>query len=56
MEWPGIRSDEPVIYLSDRIEKFREVAFKQAELGKAYCVYLTPKELEEKREAATKKI
>ena len=55
MEWLGMISDEPVIYQSDRIERYREIVFKLVETGKAYYAFDTAEELEEKRKAAAVK-
>jgi glutamyl-tRNA synthetase len=57
MEWLGMLSDEPVVYQSDRITRYREVVSLLIEQKKAYYAFETPDELEAKRkEALTKKI
>jgi glutamyl-tRNA synthetase len=49
LRWLGIESDEPVVYQSDRHDRFRQVAHELMERGAAYSDFTTPQELEELR-------
>ena len=49
LKWLGIESDEPVVYQSDRHERFLTVAHELVERGAAYYDFTTPEELEEMR-------
>src|SRR4030095_1581245 len=57
MHWLGMDSDEPPVYQSDRIERYKEVVSELVRVGKAYYAFETPEELTEKRkESEAKKI
>jgi len=57
MKWLGMEPDEPIVYQSDRIQRYRDVVMELVELGKAYYSFETPEELEAMRkEAALKKV
>lgn len=57
LEWLGMESDEQVVYQSDRLDRYREIAMKLVEEKKAYYAFETYEELEAKRkESASKKI
>ncbi|MBI5058387.1 glutamate--tRNA ligase [candidate division KSB1 bacterium] len=49
LKWLGIESDEPVVYQSDRKDRFVEVAHELVKRGRAYYDFTTPEELEELR-------
>ncbi len=49
LKWLGIESDEPVVYQSDRHERFISVAHELVERGTAYYDFSTPEALEEMR-------
>ncbi|MCX6600185.1 MAG: glutamate--tRNA ligase [bacterium] len=46
LRWLGIESDEPVVYQSDRHDRFRQVARELVECGAAYQDFTTPEEIE----------
>jgi glutamyl-tRNA synthetase len=46
LRWLGIESDEPVVYQSDRHDRFREVVRGLLECGAAYPDFTTPEEIE----------
>lgn len=50
--WLGLRWDEGPYFQSERMELYREWAFKLLEEGKAYRCYCTPEELEQMRKKA----
>jgi glutamyl-tRNA synthetase len=52
MEWLGMVSDEPIVYQSDRIKRYKEIAKRLIEEKKAYYAFETTEELEVKRKAA----
>jgi len=57
MGWLEMNSDEPVVYQSDNLVRYREIVNKLIESGKAYYAFETASELDEKRkEAQAKKI
>jgi glutamyl-tRNA synthetase len=45
LRWLGIESDEPVVYQSDRHDRFREVVRELVERGAAYHDFTTPEEI-----------
>ena len=49
LKWLGIESDEPVVYQSDRHERFISGAHELVERGTAYYDFSTPEALEEMR-------
>jgi glutamyl-tRNA synthetase len=49
LKWLGIESDEPVVYQSDRKERFVEIAHELVKRGRAYYDFTTPEELDELR-------
>jgi len=49
MKWLGMESDEPVVYQSDNIQRYKEIIFRLLKEGKAYYAFETPEELKEKR-------
>ncbi len=51
--WLGLDGDEPALLQSSRAERHREVALDLVKRGVAYLCPVTPKELEERREAAS---
>jgi glutamyl-tRNA synthetase len=57
MDWLGMKSDEPIVYQSDRIERYREAVFELVKNKKAYYAFETSEELDTKRkESLAKKI
>ena len=50
MQWLGLESDRPVIYQSQRSERYRELIDRLLEEGKAYYCYCTREELDALRE------
>ena len=57
LKWLGMDSDEPVVYQSDRIARYREIVSKLVQEKKAYYAFETHEELEAKRkESESKKI
>jgi nondiscriminating glutamyl-tRNA synthetase len=55
LKWLGMESDEPVVYQSDNIERYKEIVKKLVENKKAYCAFETPEEIEAKRKEAIEK-
>jgi glutamyl-tRNA synthetase len=55
MKWLGMVSDEPVIYQSDKIERYREIVKKLTADKKAYYAFETSEEIESKRKEALEK-
>lgn len=57
MQWLGMDADEPVVYQSDHISRYKEIAELLVSTAKAYYAFETPEELDVKRkEAEAKKI
>jgi glutamyl-tRNA synthetase len=57
MNWLQMFADEPVIYQSDNIARYKEVVKQLLNSGKAYYAFESPEELDAKRrEAQVKKI
>ena len=54
MKWLGLDWDEGPFRQTDRMEIYRNYAFRLLEEGKAYRCYCTPEELEERRQKAMK--
>jgi len=54
LSWLGIHWDEGPYYQMDRMDLYREHAFRLLEAGHAYKCYCTPEMLEEKRKKALK--
>jgi len=54
MKWLGLDWDEGPFRQTERIETYRNYAYKLLEEGKAYRCYCTPEELEERRQTAMK--
>lgn len=54
LSWLGINWDEGPYYQKDRMELYREHAFRLLEAGHAYKCYCTAESLEEKRKKALK--
>ncbi len=52
MNWLEMFADEPVIYQSDNIARYKEVVKHLLESGKAYYAFETPEELDAKRKEA----
>jgi len=52
MEWLGLNFDDIPIRQSERLEIYREYANKLLDSGKAYRCYVSPEELEQKRQKA----
>src|SRR5512145_1741057 len=52
MHWLGMDADEPVVYQSDNIERYRQVVYDLVSKGKAYLAFETPEELDQKRKEA----
>ncbi|NPB02900.1 MAG: glutamate--tRNA ligase [Thermotogae bacterium] len=55
LKWLGLEWDEDVVFQSERLERYREVADELIDRGKAYRCYCTPEELEAEREEARRK-
>jgi glutamyl-tRNA synthetase len=55
LKWLGMEPDEPVVYQSDRMERFKEVIGILVKERKAYYCFETTEELEQKRNEAKKK-
>src|SRR6266542_4890996 len=55
MEWLGMEPDEPVVYQSDNIARYRQVVNELVEKGKAYYCFETSEEIEKKREESKAK-
>ncbi len=57
LDWLNIFSDEPVVYQSDRIERYRQIIMELVKNKRAYYCFETTEELDSKRkEAESKKI
>jgi glutamyl-tRNA synthetase len=57
MNWLEMFADEPVIYQSDNIARYKDIVKELLDLGKAYYAFESPEELDAKRrEAQVKKI
>lgn len=52
LSWLGLRWDEGPYFQSERMDLYRQWAFKLLEEGKAYRCYCTPEELEQMRKKA----
>lgn len=52
LKWIGIEWDEEVIFQSERLEIYREYAFKLLKEGKAYYCYCTEEEIQKYKEIA----
>jgi glutamyl-tRNA synthetase len=52
MTWLGLEADEGPIYQTDRLERYREVAQRLLDEGKAYYAYETREEIEAMRAGA----
>jgi glutamyl-tRNA synthetase len=52
LEWLDIGHDEEIIYQSERANRHREVAYKLAEMGKAYYCFSSQNEIAAMRESA----
>ncbi|MGB3624553.1 MAG: glutamate--tRNA ligase [Henriciella sp.] len=50
MSWLGLEADEAVTYQGARAERHAECAHAMVEAGKAFRCYVTPEELQERRE------
>ena len=55
MSWLGLNWDEEPVRQSDRTEIYKDYANKLLDSGKAYKCYVTPEELQQKREEAQSK-
>lgn len=55
LEWLQMTSDEPIIYQSDRLNRYREIIKQLVDNKKAYYSFETPEELEQKRKDAEQK-
>ncbi len=55
LNWLKILSDEPIVYQSDRIERYRQVVMELVKNKKAYYCFETEEELEFKRKDALSK-
>ncbi len=55
LKWLGLDWDEDVVFQSERLQRYREVAEELIRRGKAYKCYCTPEELEAEREEARRK-
>lgn len=55
MKWLGLDWDEGPFRQSERLDDYRELAEKLLDSGKAYKCYVTPEELQAKREEAQKR-
>ncbi len=49
MRWLGLDADEGPLFQSDRFDRYREIADRWIEEGKAYYCYCTPEELDAMR-------
>jgi len=57
LKWLGMESDEPIVYQSDRLERYKEIVRTLVNEKKAYYAFETTEELEAKRkESQSKKI
>jgi glutamyl-tRNA synthetase len=52
LEWLGIRSDEKIVYQSQRLQRYQEVLHDLVISGNAYPCFCTPHDLSSKRETA----
>ncbi len=52
MEWLGLNWDEGPVYQSQRLDRYRQMAFHLESLGHAYPCFCTPEELQAKRSRA----
>ncbi|MBP7527142.1 MAG: glutamate--tRNA ligase, partial [Syntrophorhabdaceae bacterium] len=52
LSWLGVHWDEGPYYQKDRMDIYREHAFRLLEAGHAYKCYCTPEVLEEKKKKA----
>ncbi len=52
LAWLGMKSDEPIVYQSERLVHYRKIAETLIERGAAYRDYTTPEELQAMREKA----
>lgn len=52
MEWLELIADEPIVYQSDNLSRYREVVEELVKRGKAYYCFETSEELEAKRNEA----
>ncbi len=55
LKWLGLDWDEGPYFQSERLDRYRELAEKLLEEGKAYRCFCTPEELEEMRKEAIRK-
>ncbi len=55
MKWLEMVSDEPVVYQSDKIERYKEIVEILIADKKAYYAFETPEEIESKRKEALEK-
>lgn len=55
LKWLGMESDEPVVYQSDRIDRYREIVIKLIKEKKAYYAFETHEELDAKRKESEAK-
>lgn len=55
MQWLGMVADEPPIFQTDRLARYREVADRLLAQGNAYYAYESKDEIETMREAAMKR-
>ncbi len=52
LAWLGMKSDEPIVCQSERLDDYRKIAETLVERGAAYRDYATPEELQAMREKA----
>jgi len=52
MEWLQMHADEPVVYQSDNINRYKEIVKQLVDSGKAYYAFETSEELDLKRKEA----
>ncbi len=55
LNWLGMESDEPIVYQSDKIERYKEIVKKLVDDKKAYYAFETAEEIEAKRKEALEK-
>lgn len=55
MQWLGMLADEPPIFQTDRLARYREVADQLLAEGKAYYAYESKEEIDAMRDAAMKR-